>query len=765
MLGNPARPAIEAVGPADNDKSDYWGWLRSPGAAPLLLAILLTAVGPWLPGTWEMTLQVAACLAGAATGVWALNRARPTLRWPWLAISVALLALVGRGLSYGLPSVFQESVGYASLTIGYSLLAVAFVRLAAGASVGWNGPAALDTAIALCGLVGSSVILQIGQYSSVDSDTSEERALGLVIGLAGVVFTAAVLYGALARRSVPVFYQRLLVGALLATILGLLLGVTGPAGDRDTSQGALTLITVTALALTSALCDPALAQVGEAVHSDEVAWSLPRVSGLLAISTLAVVAAVARVFTTSPRGVFVLVCLFLIILLLLIRSSLAILAQRRLLRAHRQAMTTDDTTGLPNSLGLLAAIQDQIGDDETRVLIRVWLADLDDIRDTAGRSFADSVELSWSAALAARLPATAHICRVAAGDYALVVKPATAVPNQDPSAMRTQIGALAPQSVAVSALTSAVHTRTVTAAAPLTGLTREDFDEALALTALARRDLTHSGGIGSTDLREAWAVRTELGQQMLADRSWGGLSLRVQPFVRIRDDAVIGYECLARWESPTKGLVMPGQFLPIAEALSLMGSLDCAVIAAGLSWRGPTGGAPGILSLNVDPQSLLDDRVVSTLLAAASGPGWHEAELWLEVLENDVDMLPDEIAERLAVMTDAGYRIAIDDFAAGASTLSRLDRLQASVLKLDRALIDGIDQDRRKRAIVAGVVGIADDLGVLVVAEGIEQVGERDVLRDLGCPLGQGYLWARPGPMLEAPPPGRLLVVDGNLAD
>ncbi|HQZ85248.1 MAG TPA: EAL domain-containing protein, partial [Actinomycetota bacterium] len=448
------------------------------------------------------------------------------------------------------------------------------------------------------------------------------------------------------------------------------------------------------------------------------------------------------------------------ILLLLTRSSLAILAQRRLLRSQRQKMTTDDTTGLPNSLGLLAAVKRQVGDEDERVLVRVWLADLDDIRDTAGRSFADSVELSWATDLAGRLPNTANICRVAAGDYALIVKGDADQSVVDPSTVRERIGSMAPETVTVSALADPFHIRTVTAAAPLSGLTREEFDDALALAALALRDPAHSGGIGSTDLRQAWAVRTELGQQMLADRSWSGLSLRVQPFVRIDDESVIGYECLARWESPTRGLIMPGQFLPVAEALSLMGSLDCAVIAAGLSWRGPAGGAPGILSLNVDPQSLLDDRVVSTLLAAADSPGWTEAELWLEVLEHEVDMLPDEIAERLAVMTDAGYRIAIDDFAAGASTLSRLDRLHASVLKLDRALVDGIDHDRRKRAIVAGVVRIADDLGVLVVAEGIEQVGERDVLRELGCPLGQGYLWARPGPMLEAPPPGRRLTPD-----
>jgi EAL domain-containing protein (putative c-di-GMP-specific phosphodiesterase class I) len=730
----------------------------------LLLAILLTAAGPWLPGPVEVAFEVAACLAGAVAGVVALRSFSPALRWPWMAITVALLALVGRGISFGFPSVFNELIGYVSLALGYGLLAVAFVRLAAGASVGWNGPAALDTAVALCGLVGSSVILQIGQYASVDPASSAKPAMGLFIAFAGVLFTAAVLYGALARRSVPVFYQRLLVGALLVTVLGLLLGVTGPQSDRDSDQGALTLITLTALALLSALRAPDLAHVGEAVHSDEVAWSLPRVSGLLAISTLAVVAAVARVFTTSPRGVFVLVCLFLIILLLLTRSSFAILAQRRLLRAQRVTMTTDDTTGLPNSLGLLAATQQGNG-DQARVLVRVWLADLDDIRDTAGRSFADSVECSWATELAARLPTSADVCRVAAGDYALVVTADAAVPVQDPTSVRAQIGSLAPQSVTVHALADPVHIRTDTAAAALAGPTREDFDEALALAALARRDLTHSGGIGSTDLREAWAMRTELGQQLLADRCWAGLSLQVQPFVRIEDEAVIGYECLARWVSPTRGLIMPGQFLPIAEALSLMGSLDCAVIGSGLSWRGPTGGAAGILSLNVDPHSLLDDRVVSTLLAAAGSPGWTEAELWLEVLENDVDILSDDIAERLAVMAQAGYRIAIDDFAAGASTLSRLDRLQASVLKLDRALIDGIDRDRRKRAIVAGVVGIAEDLDVLLVAEGIERVGERDVLRDLGCPLGQGYLWARPGPVSEALPPGHRIAVDGGVLE
>lgn len=730
-------------------------WVGRPGVW-LYAAAALAASGAFLPLEFEAVLEIVAC----ATTVWAglmVARENSAIRWPWWLVSLASVALAVRGLTTLLPTVpWSDAAGRVALAAGYVMLAVAFTRVAMGIDIGWDWPAALDSAVVLAGLVGSAAILQIGQFSAGVPVPPLLQLVDIVTATAGVAYTAVVIYGAMTRRPVPVFYQRLLMGALLATLLALLRGVTGPADGGG--PGALAMIAVTVLALTGALRDPQAAAVTNATRSDGVAWSLLRTGGLFAVATLAVVAAAAHALPRTPEATIVLMALYLIVALLLIRAAQATRAHHRLLVEQRVALTTDPVTGLSNLTALLDP-DDAIAIDKVpSMLVRIWLDDLDDMSDTAGTGFANEVERAWSTAVARELPAQSHFFRIGVGQYAVVVPNRT---DLDAHETRSEISSTSARQVEVEESPSPVTVRSSTAAAFLPDFGRESIEEALALAALAHRAPQHRSRIGSEALRNSWARRTELSQRLLADRDWKGLVIMAQPFVRLDEEDVVGYECLCRWRSPSGGLVPPNVFLPTAEALSLMPGLDGTITTRALRWPGPPGGGPGVLSINIDPESLLDGGVIDGLLEGIGDRHWAGSEVWLEVLEKRMEAFPADTYQRLELLERSGFRIAIDDFAAGASTLTRLHRLRATVLKLDRALVENIDGDPRRQAIVRGIVAIANDLGAQLVAEGVETPQERDVVRDLGCELAQGFLWARPCPLNEVAPTGTRLAPSG----
>jgi diguanylate cyclase (GGDEF)-like protein len=224
------------------------------------------------------------------------------------------------------------------------------------------------------------------------------------------------------------------------------------------------------------------------------------------------------------------------------------------------------------------------------------------------------------------------------------------------------------------------------------------------------------------------------------------LSLHYQPKLSLGDRRVLGVEALVRWDHPTYGMVMPDEFIPIAEHSGLIGRLTRLVIDGAIKqlaeWHGR--GWQLEMAVNLSPRTLLDatlaDYVGETLLKYHVSPAW----LTLELTETTVMTDPERTLPLLNRLHDAGIRISIDDFGTGYSSLAYLRRLPVDEVKIDKSFIRSVGTDADDCAIVRTILELIKSLQLVAVAEGIEDELTRDVLTAMGCHSAQGYLWSRP---------------------
>ncbi|MDR5757552.1 EAL domain-containing protein [Caballeronia sp. LZ035] len=223
----------------------------------------------------------------------------------------------------------------------------------------------------------------------------------------------------------------------------------------------------------------------------------------------------------------------------------------------------------------------------------------------------------------------------------------------------------------------------------------------------------------------------------------GEFSLYFQPITKILTGAVVGVEALMRWNHPVHGLVPPSTFIPLAESIGLINYLGNWVLKAAcmqiVQWD-----AIGIrldyVSVNVSPQQFRDKRFTAAVQEALALTGIDARRLVFEITESLLMHDPEEATGLLEALTAVGIRFAVDDFGTGYSSLAYLQRFPLSKLKIDRSFVENIVTSRNNRAIVGAVVGLAQSLGLELVAEGVETEAQRDLLAGLGCDHIQGWL-------------------------
>ncbi len=227
------------------------------------------------------------------------------------------------------------------------------------------------------------------------------------------------------------------------------------------------------------------------------------------------------------------------------------------------------------------------------------------------------------------------------------------------------------------------------------------------------------------------------------------LALAYQPIVALDTGLTAGLESLVRWPHPKRGLLMPGQFIDIAEDTGLIVPLGAWVLrhalgamAAERSVRGDSG--QPYAAVNVSARQFRAGGFVRTVREALDTTGFPASDLLLELTESALLRLEENIGADLAELKRLGVRLAIDDFGTGYSSLSYLRDLPIDVLKIDRAFVDGIAASQQRLALARGIVQIAKTLGIAVVAEGIETCEQCELLTEMGCEYGQGYLFAKP---------------------
>jgi diguanylate cyclase (GGDEF)-like protein/PAS domain S-box-containing protein len=227
-----------------------------------------------------------------------------------------------------------------------------------------------------------------------------------------------------------------------------------------------------------------------------------------------------------------------------------------------------------------------------------------------------------------------------------------------------------------------------------------------------------------------------------------------QPIIDVSSSRTIGAEALVRWHHPTRGMVAPAEFIPVAESNGLIVPLGKWVLVEACrqaqSWR-----AAGLtddtfyMSVNLSARQLRDGGLLDDVEAALRTSGLPATALVLEVTESVVmEDLGTAIA-RLHALKDLGLRLAIDDFGTGYSSLSSLRDLPMDVVKIDKSFVDRIAMDPEGTAMVRGVIALSNALGLTTVAEGVEHDDQFVLLRELGCEALQGYLFARPMPNEE----------------
>jgi EAL domain-containing protein (putative c-di-GMP-specific phosphodiesterase class I) len=226
------------------------------------------------------------------------------------------------------------------------------------------------------------------------------------------------------------------------------------------------------------------------------------------------------------------------------------------------------------------------------------------------------------------------------------------------------------------------------------------------------------------------------------------LAVYLQPIVDIASGDIAAFEALLRWRHPDRGMMSPGEFISIAEETGLIGSIGEWVLFEACAEAAASAG-DFTISVNLSPAQFRTRRVVRAVKGALAASGLSASRLVLEITESVLLMDDDQTRAALAELRGLGVRFALDDFGTGHSSLSYLQKFRFDTIKIDRSFVAASDADQVNATLVRAVVSLGRELGISVVAEGIETEEQRDKLASQGCRYAQGYLFGRPGPARE----------------
>jgi EAL domain-containing protein (putative c-di-GMP-specific phosphodiesterase class I) len=207
---------------------------------------------------------------------------------------------------------------------------------------------------------------------------------------------------------------------------------------------------------------------------------------------------------------------------------------------------------------------------------------------------------------------------------------------------------------------------------------------------------------------------------------------------------LVAFEALARWHHPRHGLLGPRDFVPAAEETGLVGALDRAILAQACRAAALVPGRTPAVHVNVSAAGLRSSELIDAVDAALAESGLTPARLVLELTESVLATDEPMAIEVLSALRERGVRVALDDFGTGYSSLAALRELPVDVLKIPKPFVDGRGRAPHDRALLSMLVQLGTLFGLQVVAEGIEREDQFELLRELGCELGQGYLLGRP---------------------
>ncbi|HET7474057.1 MAG TPA: diguanylate cyclase [Candidatus Limnocylindrales bacterium] len=254
------------------------------------------------------------------------------------------------------------------------------------------------------------------------------------------------------------------------------------------------------------------------------------------------------------------------------------------------------------------------------------------------------------------------------------------------------------------------------------------------------------------EMSAATLARVELENDLRQAIERNELRLHYQPLVDLATDRIVGVEALVRWEHPTRGLVPPLSFIPLAEETGLIAPIGRWVLETACRqarrWLDDLPESSLVMSVNLSARQFAHGSIVDDVRETLAASRLPADRLELEITESVLLDESEDNANALRALRELGVGLVLDDFGTGYSSLSYLRRLPLTTIKIDRSFVDGIDGDTGSSnlPIVQAVIALAHGLGIEVVAEGIETAGQQCRLRELVCDRGQGYFYAKPQP-------------------
>lgn len=229
----------------------------------------------------------------------------------------------------------------------------------------------------------------------------------------------------------------------------------------------------------------------------------------------------------------------------------------------------------------------------------------------------------------------------------------------------------------------------------------------------------------------------------------GQMTLNYQPIVSLVDGEISGTEALIRWHHPTRGYIPPLSFIPLAEQTGLIAPLGRWIMhQACVESRklGERFGGKLSVTINISGKQIQHSDFIRDLSSVLDSTGIDPESVILELTESTMMENTEAMLKMLNQIKSLGIRLAIDDFGTGYSSLSYLQQFPVDILKIDRSFVDGIENSAQKKAVARTIISLSETLGLCTVAEGVENLEQSEMLRDLGCEFAQGYYFARPMP-------------------
>lgn len=405
----------------------------------------------------------------------------------------------------------------------------------------------------------------------------------------------------------------------------------------------------------------------------------------------------------------------------------------------------DPLTGLPNRLLLLdrvsGALKRAKGQERQAGLVLLEIVGMKEISDSFGHEVGDLALCSVAGRLLESASAFDSVARTAGDQFAVLIEDVASA--EELRARAAAILFVLQGSLELADLAFDLRVRAGSALSPAAS--------AGDLLSAAERSLDAIDASSRHAVVAQVVVEKETGAERVAIAELRRaieqeeLRLHFQPVVQIESGELVGAEALVRWQHPERGLLPPLEFIPLAESTGLVVQLgewvlrEACVQAA--AWQ--AAGRPMGIGVNLSPVQLRGGAFPDLVRRVLAETGLLPERLVLEVTESALMDDPNAPA-LLGAISELGVRLALDDFGTGYSSMSYLKRFPVDAIKIDRSFVAGLGRDADDEAIVASIVSLGHTIGKIVVAEGVETVGQLDALRALGTDQGQGYLWSPP---------------------